>query len=234
MKLHSVKFLTLTIVMLAAHGAYSKVLAIDDCGECMGPKAKLVEGGPDKKPFKELVAATKKPIEIARKVASDGPVMMTKSTSPSKKEFQITVCDKFNFAKHPVDVETIFEEIESSPFSGDLNEFWSTPACYAENKIDTPVPVIFNTAANVIRMEKFPKVVYEYFLEEKNDQQAWLNAINTKTHDGYTFLDYIQYNFEKKNYDSPSLTAAASRIVDFLCKNGGTYSKYSGTKKCSL
>lgn len=232
MKLHSVKFLTLTIVMLAAHGAYSKVLAIDDCGECMGPKAKLVEGGPDKKPFKELVAATKKPIEIARTIASDKPIIINKSVVQSKAALQRELCYRLVSAAHTVDIETIFEKIDESPYSEDFNDFWTKPDCESKRIVDSKVPLMFNVADDVIRMEKFPKFIYEYFLEERNDKEAWLGIINTKSSDGYTFLDYLQYHFDNKHFSNPSLAAAANRIVEFVCKNGGTYSKYSQTSKC--
>jgi hypothetical protein len=122
--------------------------------------------------------------------------------------------------------------MEASPYADSLKYFWTTPACSAPKKTDTFVPILFNTATDVVRSETFPKVVHDYFVTKKNDPDAWIKAINTQTSDGYTFLDFIQYNIEKNNYGTKELMDAAQRIVTYLCQNGGAYSKYKDSIKC--
>ena len=177
---------------------------------------------PDKKVIQELVDSTQKPIAMA----------LSKTSDPVRESYQDAFCMQFEAAEDTVDVETIFEKMEASPFASTLKDFWSTPACHAPRKNDSTVPILFNTANTVFRSEKFPQVVHDYFVLEKKDPQAWLNAINTKTSDGLTFLDFLQYSLEKGNYDSKPTGDAARKIVSYLCQNGGVYSKYRATAKC--
>ena len=177
---------------------------------------------PNKKAISELVDSTKKPIAMAVSMASD----------PVRESYQDAFCMQFEAAEDTVDVETIFEKMEASPYASSLKDFWSTPACHSPRKNDSTVPILFNTATTVFRSEKFPQVVHDYFVTEKKDPQAWLSAINTKTSDGLTFLDFLQYSLERGNYDSKPTGDAAKRIVSYLCQNGGVYSKYRSTAKC--
>ena len=177
---------------------------------------------PNKKAISELVDSTKKPIAMAVSMTSD----------PVRESYQDAFCMQFEAAEDTVDVETIFEKMEASPYASSLKDFWSTPACHSPRKNDSTVPILFNTATTVFRSEKFPQVVHDYFVTEKKDPQAWLNAINTKTSDGLTFLDFLQYSLEKGNYDSKPTGDAARKIVSYLCQNGGVYSKYRATAKC--
>ncbi len=177
---------------------------------------------PNKKAISELVDSTKKPIAMAVSMSSD----------PVRDSYQDAFCMQFEAAEDTVDVETILEKMEASPYASSLKDFWSTPACHSPRKNDSTVPILFNTATTVFRSEKFPQVVHDYFVTEKKDPQAWLNAINTKTSDGLTFLDFLQYSIDRGNYDSKPTGDAAKRIVSYLCQNGGIYSKYRTTSKC--
>lgn len=183
------------------------------CKECA---LKSLDGQPSGRALDTLVAATGK---LAAKVSS-------------KDDLQYVYCKEFEQAQDTVDVETILEKMEKSPYAKNLNEFWTTPACKAPRKLDTKVPIIFNTATDVFKSEKFPETVHDYFLEEKKDLKTWLALINTKTSDGLTFLDYLQYNISKGNYSSKESSEAANRIVKYLCENGGVYSKYKDSVKC--
>jgi hypothetical protein len=168
-----------------------------------------------------------KAVEVLAAVGAAG------SRASSKESYQWGFCRKFEQAQDTVDVETIFEDMEASGYASSIKEFWTTPACHAPLKNDTNVPILFNTASNTPKNENFPKVVHDYFVEEKNDPQAWLKAINTKTSDGLTFLDFMQYNLQRGYYDSVKESKdAAQRIVKYLCKNGGVYSKYQDSIKC--
>jgi SAM-dependent MidA family methyltransferase len=135
-------------------------------------------------------------------------------------------------AEDTVDVDTIFEEIDASPYANSMEEFWTAPVCDAPQKLDSKVPMIFNTADKVIDAENFPQAVKEYLLEVKKDSTTWLKIINSKSSDGYTFLDYMQYNIAKGNYSLQSTIGAAHRVVQYLCQNGGIYCKYKDTVKC--
>lgn len=150
----------------------------------------------------------------------------------SKESHQQAYCNDFQMAQDTVDIESIFEDMEKSPYAKDLIEFWTTPACKAPKKLDTKVPIIFNTATDVFKSEKFPEAVYDYFESEKKQPEVWLRVINTKTSDGYTFLDFMQYNIAKGNYSSNASMGAALRIVSFLCQHGGVHSKYRDTARC--
>lgn len=219
---------------------YSKE-GIVDCVDCMGPKAKVVEGQPDKQPIKELVASTAKP--IARSIAAEGPVVIVKSdkvgrapageSTSSKESYQKGFCSEFEMAQDKFDVKALIKEMEASPYADSIKEFWTKPACQAPKKTDITVPILFNTATDVFRSEKFPNVVHDYFVNNKKDPQMWLNAINTQTSDGLTFLDFMQYNIDRiNNYSSKESMDAALRIVGYLCQNGGVYSKYKDITKC--
>lgn len=150
----------------------------------------------------------------------------------SKKSYQQAFCDKFEMAQDTVDVETLMEEMEASPYPESFNEFWTTPACHAPRKNDTEVPVIFNTASDPVRSENFPETVHDYFIENRKDRKTWLQAINTTTSDGYTFLDYLQYNVERGNYSLKRAQEAANKIITYVCRHGGVYSKYKNTVNC--
>jgi hypothetical protein len=152
--------------------------------------------------------------------------------SGDKEDYQQSYCTKFEIAEDVVDVGTIFEEIDASPYADSMVEFWTAPACDAPQKLDSKVPMIFNTADKVLDSENFPIEVREYLLEVKKDTTTWLKIINSKSSDGYTFLDYMQYNIAKGNYSLQSTIDAAHRIVQYLCQNGGVYSKYKDTVKC--
>lgn len=228
MKFISLKFIFISLCVSLALNLEAKDKAYD-CVDCMGPKAKIIDGQPDKKPFRELVASTQKPIAIASTIVTD--VSVIKSISP-RESYQDAFCMQYEAAEDTVDVETIFEKMEASPYTSSLNEFWSTPACHSPRKNDTTVPILFNTATTAVRSEKFPQVVHDYFVLDKKDPESWLKAINTKTSDGLTFLDFMQYSLNKGNYDSKIAGEAAQRIVAYLCKNGGVYSKYVATSKC--
>lgn len=150
----------------------------------------------------------------------------------SMEDYQYVFCKEFEQAQDTVDIETILEKMEKSPYAKDLIEFWTTPACHAPMKNDIKVPIIFNTATDVFKSEKFQEAVYDYFESEKKQPDVWLRVINTKTSDGYTFLDFMQYNIAGGDYRSKATMGAALRIVSFLCQHGGVYSKYRDTARC--
>jgi hypothetical protein len=149
-----------------------------------------------------------------------------------KASYQQGFCDKYQMAEDTVDVDTIFEDIDASPYASAMEEFWTAPVCDAPQKLSSKVPIIFNTAHNVTQAENFPQAVREYLLEVKKDTTTWLKIINSKSSDGYTFLDFMQYNISYENYRLQESKDAAQRIVQYLCQNGGVYSKYKDTVKC--
>lgn len=217
MKFISLKFiLFFCSAILLEQNAYSRE-RVHDCTDCMGTVLKQVAGLPDSKPLSGLMASAQKTIEMAK--------------SP-KESYQDAFCMQFEASEDTVDVETILEDMEASPYSSSLSEFWSTPACNAPIKSDTTVPILFNTASSAFRSQDFPKVVHDYFVLDKKNPEAWLNAINTKTSDGLTFLDFMQVSSQRGNYTTKPMIEAAARIVSYLCKNGGVYSKYRETSKC--
>lgn len=164
--------------------------------------------------------------------ADETPIGRLKAKdASSKRGLQDYSCMKFEGARNAVDVEMLLEEMEESPYANSLSsllEFWTTPVCSAPFKTNTKVPILFNTASNARKNENFPKTVHDYFVEEKNNPQAWLKVINSKSLDGLTFLDYLHYVLEeRKYYDSVKASKdAALRIVDYVCKNDGEYSYY--------
>jgi hypothetical protein len=207
-----------------------------DCVDC-SRKTIAADAMPDKKAALELKKAVAEPIELASKSA----LVITKADvarSPagengsSKDSYQRASCMKFEMCQDTVDVETLFEDMEESPYTSSVNEFWTTPVCHAPLKNDTNVPIIFNTASNPVKNEFFPKVVHDYFVNDKKNLQTWLNVINTKTSDGLTFLDFLQFNIDKGFYSVKSDKDAAIRVVSYICKNGGVYSKFKDTAKC--
>jgi len=150
----------------------------------------------------------------------------------SKESHQKAYCNDFEMAQDTVDVETIFEDMDASPYASHWLEFWTTPACTAYYNTKSKVPIIFNTATDVVRSEHFPETVREYLLEVKNDKTSWPQIINTKSIDGLTFLDYMHNNNKSGYYNAPALSAASNRIINYLCQHGGVYSKYKDTVKC--
>lgn len=202
------------LIFLAFVVGFFGIAQGSDCVDCM---AKLSEIS---KPLVELHKDVKGPLEK----------MAVKTEVSSKRSYQGAYCMQFEICQDWVDVESMIDEMKKSPYPESLKEFWTTPACRAPLKNDTPVPIIFNVTIDPPRMEKFPSTIYEYFVEDNNDMETWLKIINTKTSDGYTLLDFIQYNINKREY---SLTLPhIRRIVDFVCKHGGVYSKYKDSVKC--
>lgn len=201
------------VAALFAVACSQNLYADPGCKECA---LKSLEGQPGSKAIDALVASTGK---LAAKVSS-------------KAAYQHAFCMQYEQAGDTVDIETMFEDMEASPYAKNLNEFWTTPACHAPMKNDIKVPIIFNTATDVFKSEKFPEAVHDYFLEERKDLKTWLALINTKTSDGLTFLDFLQYNISGGDYRSKATLDAANRIVKYLCANGGVYSKYKDSVKC--
>lgn len=207
------RFTSLSRFLIAIFALTSLSVFGKDCATCKG---QLV-GAPDDAPIKSLANVTEK--------------LSAKETS-SKESYQQAYCDKYQLAQDTVDVETMFEDMDGSPYKSSINEFWTTPSCHAPLKNDTTVPIIFNTASNPVKNEFFPKTVHDYFVDDKKDSATWLKAINSKTSDGLTFLDFLQYNIERGYYSVESSKEAALRIVAYICKNGGVYSKYKDSAKC--
>jgi hypothetical protein len=159
-------------------------------------------------------------------------VSATAQKVSTKESYQESYCLKYGMAEDTVDVETIFEEMDASPFPYSMVEFWTAPVCRAPQKLDSKVPMIFNTAENVHQAENFPKAIREYLLEVKHDSATWLKIINSKSSDGLTFLDYMYYSINHNMYTIQETKDAAQRIVNYICKNGGLYSKYKDDVKC--
>ena len=144
-------------------------------------------------------------------------------------------CFQYQAAQDTVDVETLLEEMEKEAprYASSMKELWTTPGCRAPLKTDTLVPILFNTASNAPKNEKFPKVIHDYFVDDKKDPQTWLKAINTTTSDGLTFLDFMHHLFARHHYDSVKASKdAALRIVKYICSTGGVYSKYKDSARC--
>jgi hypothetical protein len=150
----------------------------------------------------------------------------------SKKGYQDVFCEKFKLCQDGFDVETLLEEMEKSPYPSSFNEFLTSPVCLSQTKDQVKVPMLFNTAWDVSRSEEFPEVIHDYLVDEKNDPATWLKMINTQTSDGYTFLDYMQYNIAHNHYSSKASMDVALRVVDYLCKHGGEYAHYRDTVHC--
>lgn len=150
----------------------------------------------------------------------------------SKESYQRMYCDKFERAADSVDVETLIEEIENSHYAANELEFWTAPACEASQKLSSKVPILFNTATDVVRSENFPKTVREYYLEVRKDTSIWPMIISAKSSEGMTILDYMYYCISTNKYIMQESKDAAARIVDYLCKTGGVYSVYKDKAKC--
>lgn len=207
------KYLLAPVAGILSVLVYSQNLYADPgCKDCQ-----RLEGQPGSKTIESLPTATGK---LARKVSS-------------KDSYQDGYCMQFASAEDTVDIETMFEDIEASPYAKNLNEFWTAPACNTDMKHHLKVPIMFNTAINAPKSENFPQAVHDYFVEEKNNPQAWLEIVNAKSSDGSTFLDFLQFNLQRNYYSVKPSKDAALRIVDYLCKNGGVYSKYKDSVKCS-
>jgi hypothetical protein len=214
-----------------------------DCADCT-KKTNPVETMPDRKAVTDLKKAVAVPIDIAsktdlaltKKEISRSPAVVDEDKvdvkKSSKESYQGAFCMQFEQAQDTIDVETLIEEMHGCPYATNFKEFWSTPACHAPLKNDTNVPIIFNTASNPVKNEEFPIVVHDYLIDEKKDFETWLKIINTKTNDGYTFLDYLQYNLDRGFYSAKKDKDAALRIVTYICKNGGVYSKLKDSSKC--
>jgi hypothetical protein len=206
-----VKYLFISVLFFSIN-----VFADSSCIECLKKKANNIEGMPGNKTIDSLAAVTKK---LAKSVGS-------------RESYQERFCNMFTVAETNIDVETIFEEIDASPYANYATEFWTTAACRAPEKNDSQVPMIFNTAHIAAQAESFPKVVKKYLLEVKHDKTTWYKIINSKSTDGFTFLDYLQYNIDRGNYSTTETIEAVQRIVSYLCSNGGEYNTYKSTSKC--
>ena len=152
----------------------------------------------------------------------------------ARRRFQTRFCDMFELAEDTTDIKLLIAEVENCPYAKDFNEFWTKPACVAHTRSDEMVPIIYNTVTDVYKSEKFPIKIHDYLLNKRHDEATWLKMINTPTADGYTFLDFLQYNVARGKYNTDETAGAASRIVGYLCANGGVYSKYKDTAQCPL
>lgn len=231
-KLNLFLFCTLFISQTACSFAETK-----DCVDC-SRKTIGAEVQPDKKPVVELKKAVSEPIAMAAKA----PLVIAKSEPSrgpagekkigSKDTYQYLYCEKFQGAREPIDVEFLLEEANEGPYKDSFNDFWVGHNCTASMLNTMKAPVIYNTANNPIKNVNFPQTIHEFLVEERKDPEAWLKMINTPTSEGHTFLDYLKFNFDNKNYQLKKTQDAANRIIEYICKNGGVYSKYKETAKC--
>jgi len=197
---------------------YSTLLLADStCLECLEQRSKYIEGRPTSGALESLERTAKK---VTSKVAP-------------KEEYQQRFCTQFEISEDTVDVETMFEDMEASPYEKNISGFWTTSSCRASLFSKAPVPIIFNTANDTVKNEEFPTVVHDYFVKGKKSPEVWLKAINTTNSEGYTFLDYLQYNIDRGYYKGTGTKDAALRIVSYLCRNGGVYSKLKNTARCN-
>lgn len=207
-----------------------------DCVDC-APKTVSPDVQPDKKPVVELKKAVSQPIAMAASAplvipkteVGRAPAVETKLDS--KESFQDVYCLRFQMAADTVDVEALLEKANEGPRKESFDEFWTSHSCKAYLKTSMKVPVIYNTANNPVKNENFPKAIHDFLIEERNDPALWLKMINTPTDQGFTFLDYLKYSYDQ-NYTLKHTQEAANRIIAYVCKNGGVYSKYKDSAKC--
>lgn len=226
MKMHvpNVLLCALALFSLTSFGAELPYDCVDCKKDSIG-----VEVQPDRKSVVDLRRAVALPMALA----STSSLVITKANKiDSKESYQYVYCEKYQMCEDKYDLKELIKEVEATPYSDSIIEFWTKPACSARKKTDMLVPILYNSVNDVYRTEKFPSVVYDYFVNKKKDPQSWLKAINTKTSEGFTFLDFLQFNIDRNNYSTPETMDAALRIVSYLCKNGGVYSKYESSKKC--
>jgi hypothetical protein len=231
MKLKIYFLLTSTLISFSACSSP----IIKDCADC-SRKTVGAEVQPDKKTVLELKTAVEKPIALATKsplvIISENSRAVADDKEHKREDLQGAYCMRYEMAQDNYDVKQIIKDGESSQFSGEVTSFWTTPACNAPTKTDTKVPILFNTVTDVYRSENFPKIVHDYFFKKLNNPEAWLKAINTLSTDGQTFLDFLKYSLDRGNFASKESTEAALRVTNYLCQNGGVYSKYKESSKC--
>lgn len=236
MKVNTAKLPIVLLVSLLSFSACSE-LKSNDCASCT--KKGFAENEPDKTEALRLKNALKSPMAMAVK----GPLVIAKGDArapagtgkvDSKEGYQIAFCMDYERAQDEYDIEDLFTNMEKSPYPESFKDFWTTPACLGGTKQSTKVPIIFNTATSVVRDQDYPEQIHDYFFEKyKSPSEAnelWLKTINTTTSDGYTFLDYLQFNMD--DYTTDASKKAVSNIVSYLCKNGGVYNKYKGKNSC--
>lgn len=203
------------LILLALIFSANIFAAESTCAVCKGTK---VEGMPGGSSLDGLVAITGK---------------LGDEFSKDERDYFNALCIKYKIAQNGYDVIKIFKEIESSPYAEDLNKLWTSQGCPSSINTTMKVPFIYNTAYDAPGREEFPYEIYKYFVKKKKDPNTWKKLINTPTKDGFTFLDYIQYNIVRNHYSSTETMDAALRIVKYLCEHDGVYSKYKNTNQCN-
>ncbi len=203
------------LILLALIFSANVFAAGSTCAVCKGTK---VEGMPGGSSLDSLVAITGK---------------LGEEFSEKELNYLEGLCMDYNMAQNGYDVIKIFKEIEASPYAADLNKLWTSQGCPSSINTTMKVPFIYNTAYDAGRMEEFPHEIYKYFVKKKHDPNTWMKLINTPTKDGFTFLDYIQFNISKNQYSTKDTMDAALRIVKYLCEHDGVYSKYKNTNQCN-
>ncbi len=120
MNSYSAKFLMFVFAMSVSHALHAKEPQ-PGCEDCTGLKTAAI-----------TVASNEEKSKAGKAIEFS-----------SKKSYQEAFCDKFQMAQDTVDVETIFDDMKASPYASSTNEFWTTAACHAPLKNDTPVPHYF-------------------------------------------------------------------------------------------
>jgi hypothetical protein len=208
-----------------------------DCADC-SPKTIGTGVQPDRKSVIELKDALSAPIAMAATAplviakAAVGRAPAEETRLDSKESFQDVYCHRYQMAQDTVDVEALLEKANEGPRKESFVEFWTSHSCRAPSKNDMNVPVIYNTVNNPVKNEIFPKTIHDFLIEERNDPDTWMKMINTPTDQGFTFLDFIKYNEDRNNYKLKETQEASNRIMLYVCKNGGNYSKYKDSAKC--
>ncbi len=74
------------------------------------------------------------------------------------------------------------------------------------------------------------QAIQSYFTEQ-GKPEFFKKVINAKNTTGYTTLDYVQYMNDTGVY-SKQYESGINIFIQYLCNNGGEYSKYKSTRKC--
>lgn len=111
-----------------------------------------------------------------------------------------------------------------------VDRFWQASGCEPRYIPKTSSPLIHLIAENSTDRMQYIIFLQKYYTE-KRDPASFKKALNSKNSQGQTVLDYIQYVYSNKRFNTaeePGLNA----FVKYLCDNGAEYSIYEASKKC--
>lgn len=120
----------------------------------------------------------------------------------------------------------MIKDMENTPYK--VDDYFLVPQCQPDGYSDAvKSPLLHIVADDPNAREKFLSNIFAYYSKKRKDPTPFIKALNAKNTKGETLLDYIESLRTNGINDSPEQMVVMSKIVQFACAHGASYSARS-------